>query len=210
LTRAPIAHPRRAWGFAGLALLAASSVALLALYRANPKLDPIATPISFYIGGSNIWLLRLMLATDGLGVLTIAWSLEGQRVSINAVRLIAIAGAGLVLAAFVNSDLWFPWQRRLTLAGWLHAIGAGSAVLTFPVAAVLFTRAMQPRTLLTRILDGLNYIFIAVLLGFGAMTLIFAIIGRAPGFLGLAEQLLFTLAGMWLIVATRSIDYRKE
>jgi hypothetical protein len=199
---------RSPWSIVGLSLLAVSAVALLALYHARPDLDPIATPISFYNESRSRWLLRLVLMTDGLGVIAIAASMAEGGMARSAVRLIAVGGAGLLLAAIVEADPWFPWERPLTVGGIIHAIGAGVAVLTLPPAARIFTRRIVNRTRLTRALDVIRDLFALTLLGFAAATLLWLVTGRSPHFLGLAEQLLFALAIAWLVIASRVSDQR--
>ena len=196
----------RAAGFVGLTFLALATLAMLALHRARPDLDPVRTPISFYGRGSGAWLLTAGLLGSGLGVIAISWVLERRLNRRVGPWLIAVGGSALIVAATVRSDLWFPWQHRLTLTGWVHAGAAGLAAFAFPIGALLVTRDERKATgsgLLNRFLDILIFIFLVTLAAFGGVTLLFIALGRSVGFLGLAERILMALAVAWLVVASR-------
>lgn len=191
----------------GLALLAVSTLAMLALHRARPDLDPIRTPVSFYVRGRSDWLLMLSLMASGLGVISIAWSLMPRAQRRIGVSLLAIGGFGLVIAAAFPADPWFPWEKPFTAMGGVHATAAMLAVGIFPIGALLITRDEREtngRGPMNRTLDVLALMFAATLIGFGATTLVYIASGRTPGFLGLAERIMMTLAVAWLAAASRA------
>lgn len=196
----------RVISIAGLILLAVSAIAMLALHRTRPDLDPIPTPVSFYIRGPGAWLLTVSLISSGLGVIAIAASLA-QRAGWRAgVWLLATGGIGLIVAGLFPADLWFPWEKPLTPMGSVHAGAAVVAAIVFPLGALLITRDERKVAgggPMNRLLDGLAFTFGATLMVFGAMTLVYLASGRSPGFLGLAERIMMTLAVAWLAAASR-------
>ena len=191
----------------GLILLAVSTLTMLALHRARPDLDPIRTPVSFYVRGSGAWLLSVSLMTSGLGVLAVAWSLAQRLQRRVGAALLAIGGIGLVIAGLFPADPWFPWQKPLTGLGLVHATAAMLAVAVFPIGALLITRDERETKgpgPMNRILDVVALLFAATLTGSGAVTLVYLASGRTPGFLGLAERIMMTLAVAWLAAASRA------
>jgi hypothetical protein len=199
-------RPRVA-GTTGLALLALSTLAMLALHRARPDLDPIRTPVSFYARGAGGWLLTVSLMASGLGVIAIAWSLVQRLQRPIGVRLLATGGIGLVVAAVFPADLWFPWEKALTPTGSVHAAAAMLTVAVFPVGALLITRDERETRgpgPMNRILDVVALMFAAALAISGAIALVYIALGRTPGFLGLAERIMMTLAVAWLAAASRT------
>lgn len=191
----------------GLALLAVSTLAMLALHRARPDLDPIRTPVSFYIRGAGAWLLTVSLMASGLGVIAIAWSLVRRVQRRLGVSLLAIGGIGLVVAALFPADQWLPWERALTPMGSVHAAAAMLAVGVFPIGALLITRderETRGRGPMNRTLDVVALMFAAALTASGTITLVYIASGRTPGFLGLAERIMMTLAVAWLAAASRA------
>ncbi len=190
----------------GLTLLAVSALAMLALHRARPDLDPIRTPVSFYNQGPSAWLLTVSLMTSGLGVIAVAWSLTPSVHRRVGVRLLVIGGVGLVVAALFPSDQWFPWEKALTPLGFVHAAAAMVAVCAFPFGALLITRDKRETEdggPMNRILDAVALLFAATVTIVGGITLVYIASGRTPGFLGLAERVMLTLAVAWLAAASR-------
>jgi hypothetical protein len=190
----------------GLALLAISALAMLALHRARPDLDPIRTPVSFYVRGPGAWLLTVSLMASGLGVMAIAWSLVRRMQRRLGLSLLAVGGVGLVVAALFPADLWFPWEKTLTPMGSVHAAAAMLAVAVFPVGALLITRderETRGRGPMNRTLDVVALMFAATLTVSGTITLVYIASGRTPAFLGLVERLMMTLAVAWLAAASR-------
>ena len=197
----------RAAGMTGLALLAVSTLAMLALHRARPDLDPIRTPVSFYIRGAGAWLLTVSLMASGLGVIAIAWSLVRRVQRRLGVSLLAIGGISLVIAALFPADLWFPWEKALSPMGTVHAAAAMLAVAVFPIGALLITRderETRGRGPMNRTLDVVALMFAATLTVSGTITLVYIAAGRTPAFLGLVERIMMTLAVAWLAAASRA------
>ena len=113
----------------------------------------------------------------------------------------------MVVAAIFPADLWFPWERALTVVGSVHAAAAMLAVGVFPVGALLITRDERETRgpgPMNRILDVVAFMFAAALTISGAVTLVYIASGRTPGFLGLAERIMMTLAVAWLAAASRT------
>jgi hypothetical membrane protein len=199
-------RPRVA-GTTGLALLALSTLAMLALHRARPDLDPIRTPVSFYVRGAGGWLLTVSLMGSGLGVIAIASSLVQRMHRRTGAWLLAAGGIGLVVAAVFPADLWFPWEKALTPMGFVHAAAVMLPVGVFPVGALLITRDERETRgpgPMNRILDVVALMFAAVLAISGVIALLYIASGRTPGFLGLAERIMMTLAVAWLAAASRT------
>lgn len=189
-------------GIAGLAMLAVSTAAMLGMHRVRADLDLVSTPLSFYSHGPHAWLLAVSLIASGLAVLVIAAAISRQSASTIGIWALGASGVGMVLAGIVVADPWFPWERNLTPRGWVHAIVVGMAVIAFPIGAMLLSGSSLGRDdrLTRRILRAVAVAFIATLGVFGGMTLVYLGLGRSPGFLGLAERLLMTLAVAWLVV----------
>src|SRR5258708_16925566 len=56
---------------------------------------------------------------------------------------------------------------------------------------------------MNRILDAVALLFAATVTIVGGITLVYIASGRTPGFLGLAERVMLTLAVAWLAAASR-------
>jgi hypothetical protein len=77
----------------------------------------------------------------------------------------------------------------------------------FPVGALLITRderETRGRGPMNRTLDVVALMFAATLTASGTITLVYIASGRTPGFLGLAERIMMTLAVAWLAAASRA------
>ena len=119
---------------------------MAALHVAQPELDPIAQPVSFYVWGRHGWLLPVALGAFAIALLALACGRVDARTA-RPIRILAPVGAALLLTALVPSDRWFPWERPPTIAGLIHATTAMLApvLLMWPMVALASRRDTRDR-----------------------------------------------------------------
>ena len=184
---------KAALGGIGLAVLAMG-----ALHGIQPGFNPIQVPISFYVHGRHGWLLSVALGAFGGSAVLLSRDLKPGPDRAAAEPYILWFGAGMLLAAAIPSDPWFPWQDAPSFRGAVHALSAVFAppLLMFPMFRrrwmVCRTRAWSAvrNLLVCAYLAGLAGSGLSLVVGFAR--------DGAPPFIGLAERALAIGAAGWL------------
>jgi uncharacterized protein DUF998 len=198
---APLSKIDRSFAIAGVGLVAICAASMIALHRARPELNAVATPLSFYARGPGGWLLAVALVTSGIGEWMIASSLRRRVGGRAGLVALALGGAGMLLGAIAVADPWFPWEHPLTTRGWIHAAAIAVAVGGFAIGSLLVSRDVTVADRWSRpLLQILAATFFVVLVLFSVATVGFLATHHSPAFLGLAERVLLTLAIAWLVV----------
>lgn len=177
-----------------LVALGVALAAMGALHVVQPELDPVAEPVSFYVWGRQGWLLPVALAAFGVAVLVLARAPPAPP-SPWSRRILVLIGAGLLLAAAVPSDRWFPWEHPPTLSGLVHAAAAMMAPALLVVPMV--TRASRARRMQPWIVLG----YVAALMGAAASLAIGFVRDGPPPWIGGFERLLALTAIVWVCAA---------
>ncbi|HUR57247.1 MAG TPA: DUF998 domain-containing protein [Opitutaceae bacterium] len=181
--------------WAVLGPLGIALTAMAALHVVQSELDPIAQPVSFYVWGRHGWLLPVALGAFGVALLALARARADARTS-RPIRILALAGATLLLTAIIPADRWFPWERPPTISGLIHAAAAMLApvLLVWPMMAWAPSRdtrlhAARP-WLLGLFLGGLAGSAASLALGFSR--------DGPPPWIGLSERILAFAAAGWV------------
>lgn len=188
---------RRPWAasVASLALIVAG-LAMVALHVVQPELDPIEEPVSFYVHARGGGLLTVALAAFGVAAIALS-SAKSRAPSTRSLAWgLALFGSGMVLAAAVPSDEWFPWEEKPSLAGLIHA---GAAVVAPPLLLVPMYRlgGDTGRGLpVRRRMLVLSIIYLLALLGSAVSLSVGFLRDEAPPAIGLAERAL-AFSGFW-------------
>lgn len=190
----------------GLLVVATGVMGLLHLFQS--EINPVQQPLSFYVHGRHGWLLPLALATFGSSAAALSLSLARTSLSHWAARWLISFGLGMLVAALVPADRWFPWEGPASISGWIHA---AVAVLAPPLllGAMGFLRRLAGVTLSSQL--GLNVLALAYLVGLisSAVSLLVGFVGdRAPPLIGLTERVLALAAVGWLALATDTVRRR--
>lgn len=112
-------------------------------------------------------------------------------------RYVLWFGVGMVLAAALPSDPWFPWQNTPSFAGAVHALVAVFAppLLLFPMARWRSTGGWSA------VRNVLGCVYLAGLAGSGLSLVVGFARNGAPPFIGLAERALAFGAAGWLALS---------
>jgi hypothetical protein len=185
------------------AALGLATSAMLALHLLQPCLNPLEEPVSFYFHGAHGWLLPCTMACFGAAALVLGPAVgDGHRERWTSFPLIVV-GAGMLVAAFVPSDRWFPWEAAPTISGLVHAV---AAVFSPPLLLLsMLTSGRWRRGGWDRI-SGILVVAYAAALVASAVSLAigFAVAGPPP-MIGLAERVLAVTGASWLgITASRT------
>ncbi len=171
--------------------------AMAALHVLQPERNPVAQPVSFYVWGAHGWLLSVSLGAFGVALVALARLQAGVWPSA-AARSLVVSGTGLLLAALVPSDRWFPWEGPSTVFGLLHAAAAmlSPALLLWPMLAGQRTRDPRRRRTLAWTIGvySLGLLASAVSLALGLVR------DGPPPWIGLFERLLACAAVSWICV----------
>lgn len=199
---APAPCPRvLAWLADGLLTIAVGAAALL--HGIEPAIDVVQQPLSFYVHGTKGWLLPLALAAFGSAAVALGFRFHSAPADSRAARWLIPFGLGMIVAALVPSDRWFPWEGPVSVGGAIHALVAVVAPPLLLGAMWLLRRRSNASQLAQA---GLNVLAIFYLAGLVASALSLGIgflSDRAPPWIGLAERLLALAAVAWLAVAAR-------
>ncbi len=196
--RAPLDARARAalFGVAGCAL----SIAVL--HGLQPELSVLHGPVSFYVHGSDGWLLPVGLVSCGIAAVALgraACEGVGRDTRIN----LSILGVGMVFAAVFRSDRWFVWEQIPTLRGVVHAVATVVALGALGLTALRFVRNPPPRFRqrpTRRVFVGLGVLYSAGLLVSVASLLAGLARDGPPPFIGLGERMLGATGLAWLVV----------
>ena len=181
-------------------------VSMVALHWLQPDLNPFDQAMSYYVHGSQGWLLTLGLFTLGLGSLALTIALAsrpGAPTSRGGNWCLGIWSVGALLGAIFSADPPGHWDRPPSVGGSIHGLAAMVALIVFPFATLLWSRRFRsdPRW------AGLSFTPL-VLAAASAASLVAFMLSLVPVFvrpgppvlLGLTERILFAIYVSWLVV----------
>ena len=174
--------------------LGCAVLGMLALHVVQAELDPLTEPISFYVHGRGGWLLILSFTTFAAASLELSCMVVADRRRKRALQGFAL---GMLVTAFVPSDLWFPWEQPPTWHGLVHAATAMAAPLL--LLAPMYgggSRERRPQAgFLVAYVGALFACAVSLAVGFAQRG--------APPYIGLAERMLALVAVAWIVFAVR-------
>jgi hypothetical protein len=133
-----IGAPTRWRSLTALVCLAFSLIALLALHVLRPGLDPATHAVSDYARGEYGWLATEALVALGAGALAVASALRENRVGGRTSLLVAIFGAGILVAAA------FPVSAPGQPEGFSEHVHGAAAFVAFPALSVAMLASAGP------------------------------------------------------------------
>jgi Protein of unknown function (DUF998) len=124
------------WAKMSLMAVASFSALLILLHFLKPELDPSWRMISEYEIGRHGWIMRLAFLCWSASFFALTAALF-QQASTVAEVLLAIVGAGTLIAALFAPDPITTRRDSLSRASRLHSIGGMLVIPVLPLAAVV-------------------------------------------------------------------------
>ena len=201
-----------AWtGLLGIGLFV---VTIVGLHFFQPDLKPLDEAMSYYVHGSQGWLLTIGLIGLGIGSLAITRALA-KTVGGPGARpgrwLLGIWSVGVLLGGFFRTDPPGQWNEPPSLVGMVHGNAALLAFAAFPVAALFLGMSFRRdrRWLPTSAaLSLLAMVATIGLIAFIASLMPVFIRPGPPVLLGLSERVLMAIYVAWLtLVAVKLLKH---
>jgi hypothetical protein len=197
----------RALAWATLSAVACFAVSIAFLHWFQPDLDPLNEAISYYVHGSQGWLLTFGLLTLGLGSMALTIALASQPGGTNSRGgnwCLGIWSVGAIVGAVFSADPPGHWDKPPSISGSIHGLAAMVALTVFPFATLLWSRRFRSDARWA----GLSFPLL-LLATASAATLVTFLLSLVPVFvrpgppvlLGLTERILFAVYISWLAVA---------
>jgi Protein of unknown function (DUF998) len=196
----------RSWAFLSLAGLACFIVAIFALHWLQPGLRPLDEAISYYVHGTQGWLLTFGLLSLGLGSLALIAGLRsrpGGVVSRVGTWCLGLWSLGAVLGAIFAADPSGQWDKPPSLSGSIHGLAAMVALLIFPVGTLFWSRRLVSDPSWASLSGVVRVFAVASLLSLIAFMCSLVPVFIRPGppvLLGLTERILFAVYVCWLAI----------
>jgi hypothetical protein len=190
-------------GLGGIACFVASMVTL---HWLQPGLDPLNEAMSYYVHGSQGWLLTLALISIGIGSAALTLALARQPVATFSRAgswCLGIWCVGVLLGAIFAADPPGHWDKPPSIGGSIHGFAAMVALIIFPAAAFLWTRALRLDARWSNLSRGLLFLARASVVSLVAFLASLVPVFVRPGppvLLGLTERILFGIYVLWLVV----------
>jgi Protein of unknown function (DUF998) len=198
-----------AWtGLLGIVLFV---VTIVSLHFLQPELKPLDEAISYYVHGSQGWLLTVGVIGLGVASLAITCALANTVDGPGARSgrwLLGVWSVGVLLGGFFPADPPGHWNEPPSLAGIVHGNAALLAFSAFPVAALFLGRSFcrNRRWLPTATILLLLAVAAAIsLIGFMASLMPVFIRPGPPVLLGLSERVLIVIYLAWLTLVAVTI-----
>lgn len=162
----------------------------LAMHFLQPELSPVNDAVSYYMNGSQGWMLGAGLIALGAGSLLLARAAGSW--------LIAIWGIGAIVGGIFPPDPIGSWAKPPTFSGSMHAGAAMIAFVAFPFGAWRLSRMAGGQL---RFVATLSIAMLAVF--FACLSPVFG--HKAPFVLGLVERVLLAVYIWWLLVLSARV-----
>jgi hypothetical protein len=198
-----------AWtGLLGIILF---MVTIVSLHFLQPELKPLDEAMSYYVHGSQGWLLTVGLI--GLGVASLAiTSALANTVDGPGARsgrwLLGAWSVGVLLSGYFPADPPGHWNKPPSLAGIVHGNAALLAIGVFPVAALFLARSFSRNRRWQRTATILWLLAVAAAISLIAFTASLIPVFIRPGppvLLGLSERVLIVIYLAWLTLVAVTI-----
>ena len=193
-----------AWtGLLGIALFV---VTIVSLHFLQPELKPLDEAMSYYVHGSQGWLLTVGLIGLGIASLAITCALANTVDGPGARSgrwLLGVWSVGVLLGGFFPADPPGHWNEPPSLTGIVHGNAALLAFAAFPLAALLLGMSFRRnrRWLPTATVLSLLAVAAAIsLIAFMASLVPVFIRPGPPVLLGLSERVLIVIYLAWLML----------
>ena len=180
-------------------------VTIVSLHFLQPELKPLDDAMSYYVHGSQGWLLTVGLIGLGIASLAITCALASAvGPGARAGRwLLGVWSVGVLLGGFFPADPPGHWNDPPSLAGIVHGNAALLAFAAFPVAALLLGRSFRRNRRWLPTATVLSLLAVAAAIGLIAFMASLVPVFIRPGppvLLGLSERVLIVIYLVWLML----------
>jgi hypothetical protein len=180
--------------------LGVAATAIVTADIVNPQYSPVAETVSRYVNGTAGWLIPVAIIGMGVASAVLAAGVRGP-----GRWALAVWAGGLLIAGLVPADPPGRWSRP-SVAEMVHGAAAWIALIAFPVAAVLLSRAAGRHRRLLGTLAGIS------LLATAGLFVVLADVMDGPSLtaggtplVGLVERLVIAVDMAWLAVAAAAV-----
>jgi hypothetical protein len=199
----------------GLTGIASFVVAVLALHFLQPELSPLDEAMSYYVHGSQGWLIRVALVAVGFG--SMALMIGVAQSAVGALRrfgasMLAVWSVGAIVGGVFAADPRGQWDKPPSVAGAIHGIAAVIAITALPIAATSLSYGFgeskpHDRNRNTAVLAAATAV---AYIAFMCSLIPVMIRPGPPVLLGLSQRILFVVYLAWLgNVAIELLDTRR-
>jgi hypothetical protein len=192
---------RMLWRRAALVCNALFALCLTAVHLLDRGPDPLVVSVSYYALTPHGWLATigfLALAGGSAMVALLAWR-SGDRPKSHALVASSLA---IVLLSVFPGDPWYPWERRPTTTGAIHALAACVPIVLLPLVA-LRDLVTHRRRKATPSAVGFTTLYVMASVVVGAYVTAALIMGSDPSMAGLAERAVVLTGVLWLSATSR-------
>lgn len=171
-------------------------ICLTAVHLLDRGPDPIVVSVSYYALTPHGWIATsgfLALAVGSALVGLLAWQ-SGDRTR---AWIILASSLAIVVLSIFPSDPWYPWERRPTTVGAIHALAACVPIVTFPLLA-LRDVVTHARGNATAPAVGFAMLYVVASVAVGTYVTGALILGDDPAAAGLAERVVVLAGVLWL------------
>jgi hypothetical protein len=205
----------RYWARTALAAVVVFFVLLVALHFIEPEYDPSKRLISEYELGHYGWVMSLAFFSLGVGVLATllsTWDFSrSRRGLIGRWWLLAIS------VAFFGAGIFYPYTPP-NLASYIHGVCGVIVIVTFPIAATLYSSALAHSRTRTASRGQLRWATVLVwvgLLSFAGSTIVLGIMhpvdrSNSNLLIGWQNRFMIVMYSLWLIFVTWPIAFAKK
>ena len=181
---------------AALACNALFAICTTAVHILDRGPDPLVVSVSYYALTPHGWLAIigfLALAAGSALVARVAWQ-AGDRTKAYALLASSLA---IVLLSIFPCDPWYPWERRPTTVGAIHALAACVPIVLLPLVA---SRDMMLRVRRKTEVPAVGFatLYVIASVVVGAYILGALVSGIIPAAAGLAERAVVLAGVLWL------------
>jgi hypothetical protein len=203
----------RYWARTALAAVVVFFILVAALHFIEPEFDPSKRLISEYELGRYGWVMSLAFFSLGVGVLATllsTWDFSRiRRGLIGRWWFLAIS------VAFFGAGIFYPYTPP-NLASYIHGACGVIVIVTFPIAATLYSSALAHSQAWNASRGQLRWATVLVwvgLLSFAGSTIVLGLISHRSNsnlLIGWQNRFMIVMYSLWLMFVTWPIAFAKK
>jgi Protein of unknown function (DUF998) len=201
------------WARTASAAVVVFFILLTALHFIEPEFDPSKRLISEYELGRYGWVMSLAFFSLGVGVLATllsTWDFSRTRRG-----LIGRWWFLAISVAFFGAGIFYPYTPP-NLASYIHGVCGVIVIVTFPIAATLYSSALAHSQAWTASPGRLRWATMLVwvgLLSFAGSTIVLGIISHRSNsnlLIGWQNRFMIVMYSLWLMFVTWPVAFAKK
>jgi hypothetical protein len=206
----------RYWARTALAAVVVFFILLAALHFIEPEFDPSKRLISEYELGRYGWVMSLAFFSLGVGVLATLLStwdfLRIRRGLIGRWWFLAVS------VAFFGAGIFYPYTPP-NLTSYIHGVCGVIVIVTFPIAATLYSSALAHSQAWTASRRQLRWAAVLVWVGlllFAGSTIVLGIISHPVDrsnsnlLIGWQNRFMIVMYSLWLVFVTWPVAFANK